>query len=54
MTPRRAIPDDLDTIEALERKIFPDDAWPRVNLEDDLRSPHAWFLVMESDESIVG
>jgi len=54
MTPRRAIPDDLDTIEALERKIFPDDAWPRVKLEDDLRSPYAWFLVMESDESIVG
>lgn len=54
MTPRRAIPSDLDAIEALEREIFPDDAWPRAQLEDDLRSPYACFLVMESDESIVG
>jgi ribosomal-protein-alanine N-acetyltransferase len=54
MTPRRALSGDLDTIEALEREIFPDDAWPRAQLEDDLRSPFACFLVAESDDAIVG
>lgn len=54
MTPRRAEVHDLDTIEALEREIFPDDAWPRVQLDDDLRSPYACFLVLESDGAIVG
>lgn len=54
MTPRVATAADLDAIVALERVIFPDDAWPRDKLEDDLRSPFAHFLVTQSDGAISG
>jgi len=54
MTPRLATPADLDAVVALERIIFPDDAWPRDKLEDDLHSAYANFLVSESDGTISG
>ncbi len=54
MTIRIAKPADLDAIESLEREIFPDDAWPRDKLEDDLRSQFARFVVMEADGLVVG
>jgi [ribosomal protein S18]-alanine N-acetyltransferase len=54
MTPRRATAGDLDAIVALEREIFPDDAWPRDKLEDDLHSTYAHFLVAERGDSIAG
>lgn len=54
MTIRIAQPADLDAIEALERDIFPDDAWPRDKLDDDLRSPYARFVVTEDDGLVVG
>ena len=54
MTPRVATADDLDGVVALEREIFPDDAWPRDKLEDDLHSAYALFLVAERGESIAG
>ena len=54
MTPRTATSADLDAIVALERAIFPDDAWPRDKLEDDLHSPFANFLVAESAGEIAG
>lgn len=54
MTVRRAYPSDLDRIVELEREIFPDDAWPREKLDDDLRSPYARFVVDEIDGEIIG
>lgn len=54
MTIRKAYPSDLDRIVELEREIFPDDAWPRDQLDDDLRSPYAHFLVTEVEGQIVG
>jgi ribosomal-protein-alanine acetyltransferase len=54
MTPREATADDLDAVVALERVIFPDDAWPRDKFEDDLRSTFAHFLVTESAGEITG
>lgn len=54
MTIRKAYPSDLDRIVELEREIFPDDAWPRDKLDDDLRSPYSHFLVTEEDGEIVG
>lgn len=54
MTLRPAYPRDLDRIVELERAIFPDDAWPREKLDDDIRSPYAHFIVSESDGDIVG
>jgi len=54
MTPRVAAAADLDPVVALEREIFPDDAWPRDKLEDDLSSPFAHFVVTESAGVITG
>lgn len=54
MTIRKAYPSDLDRIVELEREMFPDDAWPRDKLDDDLRSPYSHFLVTEEDGEIVG
>jgi ribosomal-protein-alanine N-acetyltransferase len=54
MTPRVAKPGDLDVVVKLEREIFPDDAWPRDKLDDDLHSPFAHFVVIETDGTIVG
>lgn len=54
MTIRKAYPSDLDRIVELEREIFPDDAWPREALDDDLRSPYAHFLVTEEVGTITG
>jgi ribosomal-protein-alanine acetyltransferase len=45
---------DLDAVVALERAIFPDDAWPRDKFEDDLSTPFAHFVVIESDGVITG
>jgi ribosomal-protein-alanine acetyltransferase len=54
MTPRVATADDLDAVVALERVIFPDDAWPRDKFEDDLRSSFVHFLVVEDGGTITG
>lgn len=54
MTLRRAYPADLDRIVELEREIFPEDAWPREKLDDDIRSPYSHFIVAEMDGEIVG
>ena len=54
MTPRVAASGDLDAVVALERVIFPDDAWPRDKFEDDLRSSFAHFLVVENGGTISG
>lgn len=54
MTPRVAASGDLDAVVALERVIFPDDAWPRDKFEDDLRSSFTHFLVVENGGTISG
>jgi ribosomal-protein-alanine acetyltransferase len=54
MTPRVATAADLDAVVALERVIFPDDAWPRDKFEDDLRSSFTHFLVVEDGGTITG
>lgn len=54
MTLRAATAADLDAIVQLEQQIFPDDAWPRDKLADDLRSSFAHFVVSENAGVIAG
>lgn len=54
MSTRLATEADLDVIVELENRIFPDDAWPREKLEDDLRSSYTHFLVAVEGGEIVG
>lgn len=54
MTLRVATAADLDAVVQLEQQIFPDDAWPRDKLADDLRSSFAHFVVSENDGVIAG
>ena len=42
---RRATPDDLDPIMALEESTFTNDAWSPQAMLSDLRSPHTHYLV---------
>ncbi len=51
---RDAEPSDLDQIVALEHEIFPEDAWPREQLEADVRSDYARFRVAVDGENVVG
>ena len=46
---RRATPDDLDAIMALETSTFTSDAWSRGTMRDELASPHGYYLVAEGD-----
>ncbi|GAA0963370.1 ribosomal protein S18-alanine N-acetyltransferase [Frigoribacterium faeni] len=42
---RRATPDDLDGIMALETSVFVSDAWSREGMAHELASPDGWYLV---------
>ncbi len=44
---RRANLDDLDAIMALETATFPDDAWSREQMREELVAPHRHYLVAE-------
>jgi [ribosomal protein S18]-alanine N-acetyltransferase len=45
---------DLDAIMSLEVATFPSDAWSRDLMATELASPHTAYLVVESDDALVG
>jgi len=51
---RRATPDDLDAIMALEQATFPADAWSRATMAAELTGPHGYYLVVDADTGIDG
>jgi ribosomal-protein-alanine acetyltransferase len=46
--------DDLETIVELEQRLFPDDAWPRQMLRDEIEGSQNVMLVAEDDRGIIG
>jgi ribosomal-protein-alanine N-acetyltransferase len=48
---RRARPDDLDEIMALERSTFAADAWPDDAMRSELAGEHTYYLVAVDDAS---
>ena len=46
---RRATPDDLDAIMALEHDTFPTDAWSAATMRTELANPAAYYLVAVPD-----
>lgn len=54
MTIRRATPDDLAAIMALEHASFPTDAWSEAMMRAELASPHTWYAVAELAGVLVG
>lgn len=54
MTLRRATPDDLGSIMALERASFPTDAWSDAMMREELSSPHGWYVVDDEAGRVVG
>ena len=52
---RDAVPGDLPAILALERALFPEDAWPEELLRSELAQPAGRYLAATSDDgSVVG
>ena len=51
---RAASGDDLDAIMALERAIFPDDAWSTASMRAELAGAHGYYLVADEDGAIAG
>jgi len=54
MVTRRAAPDDLDAIMALEHASFPTDAWSPAMMREELSSPHGWYVVVEEAGRVIG
>lgn len=54
MSTRRATPDDLAAIMALERASFPTDAWSDAMMREELASPHGWYVVVEEAGRVIG
>lgn len=54
MITRTAIPTDLDALVNLEQRLFPEDAWPREQIRDNIVSPYANFIVSVDGDDIVG
>ena len=51
---RRATPEDLDALMALEDAIYPDDAWSRASMAAELANPHGYYLVETgADDEVV-
>ncbi|MCU1422641.1 MAG: rimI [Microbacteriaceae bacterium] len=50
---RRATPDDLADIMALEQSTFTTDAWSREAMLSDLRSPHTHYLVATTEAGAI-
>lgn len=51
---RRATPDDLDAIMAIENASFPTDAWSSETMAAELAGEHSHYVVDEQDGRIVG
>lgn len=54
MSIRLATPADLDALMAMERTIFPDDAWTTEQMAQGLSSPYAHYVVVEQGGDIIG
>lgn len=54
MSIRRATPEDLEPIMAIEHASFPTDAWSPAMMREELRSPHGHYIVLETAGRIVG
>ena len=50
---RRATPEDLDALMALEDAIYPDDAWSRDNMGAELSNPHGYYLVETGEDDAI-
>lgn len=51
---RPATIDDLDAIMALERALFPADAWSEGMMREELQSPHGAYFVDERAGRLIG
>jgi len=51
---RDATPADLDAIMAIERAVFPADAWPAETMVAELGSSHGRYVVAVDDAGVVG
>ncbi len=50
---RRATPDDLDAIMAIETAMFPTDAWSSEMMAAEISGPHGHYLVAQADDGAV-
>ena len=50
---RRATPDDLDAIMAIETSTFTDDAWSPTNMASELAGAHTYYLVAQAEGGAV-
>ena len=48
-TLRRMVPADVAAVHALERRLFPVDAWPLEMFFAELAQPVCWYWVAEQD-----
>ena len=48
------VPADVAAVHALERRLFPVDAWPLDMFSAELAQPVCWYWVAEQDGAIVG
>ena len=49
-TLRRATAEDLDPIMAIERRMFPADAWSRETMAAEVAGRHGYYLVAEAED----
>ena len=52
-TQRRATPDDLDELMALELAVYPDDPWSREIMAAELANEHTYYLVALADDGAI-
>ncbi|HEV7742075.1 MAG TPA: ribosomal protein S18-alanine N-acetyltransferase [Pseudolysinimonas sp.] len=50
---RRATPDDLDAVMALETAIYPDDAWSSATMAAELANPYGHYLVETGEDDAI-
>lgn len=53
-TLRRMTAEDVPVVHALERRLFPADAWPQEMFSAELAQPVCWYWVAEQDGELVG
>ena len=51
---RRMTAEDVPVVHALERRLFPVDAWPLEMFLAELAQPICWYWVAEQDGEVVG
>ncbi|MCU1416763.1 MAG: tsaD [Schumannella sp.] len=50
---RRATPEDLDALMALETAIYPDDAWSSATMASELANPYGHYLVETGEDGAI-